>query len=107
MCIRDRCSEEADDSHRFADVVDEAVRDGRAESYAVYEAWAREVRKRKAPKDPLGARKVKKGTKKGGGDDADLFALIQRKNAMRADQADDMFAALEAKYAPKKRTKKN
>jgi DnaJ family protein C protein 9 len=50
---------------------------------------------------------VKKGTKKGGGDDADLFALIQRKNAMRADQADDMFAALEAKYAPKKRTKKN
>jgi DnaJ family protein C protein 9 len=101
------CSEEADDSHRFADVVDEAVRDGRAESYAVYEAWAREVRKRKAPKDPLGARKVKKGTKKGGGDDADLFALIQRKNAMRADQADDMFAALEAKYAPKKRTKKN
>ena len=101
------CSEEADDSHRFADVVDEAVRDGRAESYAVYQAWAREVRKRKAPKDPLGARKVKKGSKKGGGDDADLFALIQRKNALRADQADDMFAALEAKYAPKKRTKKN
>jgi len=99
------CSEEAEDSHRFADAVDEAVKDGRVESYAVYEAWAREVRKRKAPKDPLGGRKVKKGTKKSGGDDSDLFALIQRKNAARADQADDMFAALEAKYAPKKRTK--
>ena len=39
--------------------------------------------------------------------DADLFALIRKKNSMRAEQAEGMFAALEAKYAnPKKKTKK-
>jgi DnaJ family protein C protein 9 len=102
------CSEEAEDGHRFADVVDAAVKEGAAASYETYEAWRAEVRKRKAPKDPLGARKTKKASKsKKGGDDADLFALIRGKQAMRADQADNMFAALEAKYAnPKKKTKK-
>ena len=102
------CSEEAEDGHRFAEVVDAAVKEGAVASYETYEAWRAEVRKRRAPKDPLGARKTKKASNsKKGGDDADLFALIRGKQAMRADQADDMFAALEAKYAnPKKKTKK-
>lgn len=99
------CSEEADDSHRFADVVDAAIRAKDVPEYDVYTRWAKEVRKKKAPKDPLGARKVKrvKAAKDG---ENDLMALIQRNQAMRGDQAENMFAALEAKYAPKKKAKK-
>jgi len=99
------CSEEADDSHRFADIADAAIEAGEATEYEVYARWAKEVRKKKAPKDPLGARKVKTLKSSKGGDGA-LMALIQRNQVMRGDQADDMFAALEAKYAPKKKTKK-
>ena len=99
------CSEEADDSHRFADVVDAAIRAKDVREYDVYTKWAKEIRKKKAPKDPLGARKVKrvKAAKDG---ENDLMALIQRNQAMRGDQAENMFAALEAKYAPKKKAKK-
>jgi DnaJ family protein C protein 9 len=100
------CSEEADDSHRFADMIDAAIAKKEVKSYGMFVDWATEVRKKPAPKDPLGSRKMKKSIKGGGGADADLFALIQKKNAMRAGQAEDMFAALEAKYAPKKKSKK-
>jgi DnaJ family protein C protein 9 len=101
------CSEEADDSHRFADALDAAIEAKDVESYDVYVEWAKEIRKRPAPKDPLGSRKTKKAGKaiKGNDADADLFALIRKKNSMRAEQAEGMFAALEAKYAPKKKTK--
>jgi DnaJ homolog subfamily C member 9 len=101
------CSEESEDSHRFADLVDAAIETEEVKSTAVYQKWAKDIRKRKAPKDPLGARREKKGGKsKKGEDAADLVALIQRKNAMRADQADAMFADLEAKYAKPKKAKK-
>lgn len=101
------CSEEAEDSHRFADLVDAAIKAKEVKSHEAYQTWAKEIRKRKAPKDPLGARREKKGGKsKSGQDDGDLFALIQRRKDMRAEQADAMFADLEARYAPKKKTKK-
>ena len=101
------CSEESEDSHRFAYLVDAAIETEEVKSTAVYQKWAKDIRKRKAPKDPLGARREKKGGKSKKGDDAaDLVALIQRKNAMRADQADAMFADLEAKYAKPKKAKK-
>jgi len=101
------CSEESEDSHRFADLVDAAIAAKEVKSHATYQAWAKEIRKRKAPKDPLGSRREKKsGKSKSGQDDGDLFALIQRRKDMRAEQADAMFADLEARYAPKKKTKK-
>ncbi len=95
------CSDEAKDAHRFADAVDAAVADGSAPLYKTFEDWARRVRAKPAPKDPLDTKNTKKKDK----DDASgLAALIL---ARRETRADDLFASLEAKYggAEKKKPK--
>ena len=47
------CSEEAVDAHRFKDIIDSAVADGKARASKPYQAWAARVAKRAPPKDPL------------------------------------------------------
>ena len=108
------CSEEARDAHRFADMVDDAVAAGSAKPHETFKAWARRVRAKPAPKDPLGdpasepAGKSAKGKGKGkgkdGGDTNDLAALILARQSSR--RADDLFASLEAKYGGVKKKAK-
>ena len=95
------CSDEAKDAHRFADAVDAAVADGSAPLYKTFEDWARRVRAKPAPKDPLAEPKTKK-TKKDKDDASGLAALIL---ARRETRADDLFASLEAKYGGAKKKK--
>ena len=97
------CSDEAKDAHRFADAVDAAVADGSAPLYKTFEDWARRVRAKPAPKDPLAEPRKPANTKKKGKDDASgLAALIL---ARRETRADDLFASLEAKYGGAKKKK--
>ena len=105
------CSEEAVDSHRFADVVDAAVDAGESKRYPAFTSWAAKIRKKPAPKDPLKPRpkKKKKAASAGGGGEGDLMAIIQARQNARAAAADDLFARLEEKYgggkSPKKKAK--
>ena len=95
------CSDEAKDAHRFADAVDAAVADGSAPLYKTFEDWARRVRAKPSPKDPLAEpRKTANTKKKGKADDSGLAALIL---ARRETRADDLFASLEAKYGGAKK----
>ena len=97
------CSEEARDAHRFADMVDDAVAAGSAKPHETFKAWARRVRAKPAPKDPLAEPRKPANTKKKGKDDASgLAALIL---ARRETRADDLFASLEAKYGGAKKKK--
>jgi DnaJ family protein C protein 9 len=93
------CSEEAKDAHRFADMVTDAIADGSATSFEAFTEWARRVRLKPAPKDPLGIEQKKKPTKTKD-DTNDLAALIL---ARRETRADDLFASLEAKYGGAKK----
>lgn len=94
------CSEEAKDAHRFADMVTDAIADGSATSFEAFTEWARRVRLKPAPKDPLKAEQKKKPTKTKPDDTNDLAALIL---ARRETRADDLFASLEAKYGGAKK----
>lgn len=58
------CSDEAKDAHRFADAVDAAVADGSAPLYKTFQDWARRVRAKPAPKDPLAEPRKTANTKK-------------------------------------------
>jgi DnaJ family protein C protein 9 len=93
------CSEEAKDAHRFADMVTDAIADGSATSFEAFTEWARRVRLKPAPKDPLSVEQKKKQTKTKD-DTNDLAALIL---ARRETRADDLFASLEAKYGGAKK----
>ena len=93
------CSEEAKDAHRFADMVTDAIADGSATSFEAFTEWARRVRLKPAPKDPLKLEQRKKPTKTKD-DTNDLAALIL---ARRETRADDLFASLEAKYGGAKK----
>ena len=93
------CSEEAKDAHRFADMVTDAIADGSATSFEAFTEWARRVRLKPAPKDPLKLEQKKKPTKTKD-DTNDLAALIL---ARRETRADDLFASLEAKYGGAKK----
>lgn len=107
------CSDEAADSHRFADAVDAAVAAGRARRYPAFDAWAKRARAKPAPSDPLerrpagvdgkgggGARKKRGGKAAAGSEEAsgDLAALIVARGNARRAAAEDLFASLEAKY---------
>ncbi|KAJ4381695.1 hypothetical protein N0V86_003059 [Didymella sp. IMI 355093] len=105
------------DDDRFREILDDAISKGEIESYPTYTKETDESRlkakkaakksrddfdKRQAAEEAK-AKKVGKSngkakSKKGGGDMADLAALIQQRQASRAG---GFFDHLEAKYAPK------
>lgn len=72
------CSDPARDSHRFADLILAELRSKGALPTKKFTTWERDVRKRKAPKNPLAPRKKgKKGKENRGDDSAALVALIR------------------------------
>jgi len=99
------CSDEAKDAHRFADAVDAAVADGSAPLYKTFEDWARRVRAKPAPKDPLAEPRKPANTKKKNPDKDDASGLAALILARRETRADDLFASLEAKYGGAKKKK--
>jgi len=87
------CSEEKLDSHRFKDVIDEAIAEGELKTTKAYQKWAKKVSETKAPTDPL----VKRGKKKKQ-PGTDIVALITQRRDQRKDQFDSMFSTILSKH---------
>ena len=68
------CSDAKRDSHRFMDLVQEAISKGEAKRFKAFSAWAKEVSKKPVPKDPLGPKPKKHKAK---ADEQSLVAAIR------------------------------
>lgn len=87
------CSDPKLDSHRFKDILDEAIASGELKEFKSYKKWAKEVSEMKPPTSPLKRRK--KSEKKS---DSDLYAIISKRRTERKDQFDSMFNSLVERY---------
>ncbi|KAG2683405.1 hypothetical protein I3760_10G029900 [Carya illinoinensis] len=86
------CSDPKLDSHRYKDILDEAIAAGELKATKAYQKWGKQVSKMKPPTSPL---RREKSNKESG---ADLYALISRRGSERKDRFDSMFSSLVSKY---------
>ncbi|KAF2307838.1 hypothetical protein GH714_032451 [Hevea brasiliensis] len=86
------CSDPKLDSHRFKDILDEAISAGEVKASKAYQKWAKHVSEAKPPTSPL---KRKKSNKQS---EVDLLAIISQRRSERKDQFDSMFSSLVSKY---------
>ncbi|XP_021724075.1 chaperone protein dnaJ 6-like [Chenopodium quinoa] len=87
------CSDAKLDSHRFKDILDEAIASGDLKEFKSYKKWAKEVSEMKPPTSPL--KRKKKSEKKS---DSDLFAIISQRRTERKDRFDSMFSSMVERY---------
>lgn len=86
------CSDPMLDSHRFKDIIDEAITAGDLKATKAYDKWSKKVSKTKPPTSPLRQRKKsKKGSE-------DLYAIIAQRQNERKGKVDSMFSSLVEKY---------
>ncbi|KAM1079460.1 hypothetical protein ACFX2B_014016 [Malus domestica] len=86
------CSDPKLDSHRFKDILDEAIAAGELKSTKAYMKWAKKVSETKPPTSPLRRKtKAKKQTE-------DLYAIISQRRSERKNQFDSMFSSLVSRY---------
>ncbi|KAL3755353.1 hypothetical protein ACJRO7_002408 [Eucalyptus globulus] len=86
------CSDPKLDSHRFKDIIDDAIAAGTLKTTKAYEKWAKQISKTEPPTDPL--RKRGKAKKKSD----DLLATISQRRSERKEHFDSMFSSLVNKY---------
>ncbi|PWA76110.1 chaperone protein dnaJ 6 [Artemisia annua] len=86
------CSDEKLDSHRFKDILDEAISAGELKSTKAYQKWAKKVSEIKPPTNPL--RRREKSRK----ESDDLYAIISQRQSERKGRVDAMFSNLVSKY---------
>lgn len=87
------CSDPLLDSHRFKDMIDEAIASGELKETKAYKKWAKKVAETKPPTSPLRCREKK--SKK---PDTDLYAIISQRRSDRKNQFDSMFSSMISKY---------
>ncbi|WCJ33943.1 Chaperone protein dnaJ 6 [Euphorbia peplus] len=87
------CSDAKLDSHRFKDVLDEAISAGELKETKVYQKWAKQVSKKRPPTSPL-KRKAKSNKQSEG----DLLAIISQRRSERKNQFESMFSSMVSKY---------
>ncbi|GAB4851579.1 Chaperone protein dnaJ 6 [Ancistrocladus abbreviatus] len=87
------CSDPKLDSHRFKDMIDEAIATGELKETKAYKKWAKQVSETKTPTSPLRRREKSKKQQ-----DSDLYAIISKRRNDRKDQFDSMFSSLISKY---------
>ncbi|EOY09387.1 Chaperone DnaJ-domain superfamily protein isoform 2 [Theobroma cacao] len=87
------CSDPKLDSHRFKDMLDEAIAAGEFKETKAYQKWAKKISQIKPPTSPL--RRKRKSNKQ---PEADLFAIISERRSERKDRFDSMFSSLISKY---------
>ncbi|KAK7336594.1 hypothetical protein VNO77_17140 [Canavalia gladiata] len=87
------CSDSKLDSHRFKDILDEAIASGELKETKAYQKWAKEVSETKPPTSPL--RRRAKSNKQS---ETDLHAIIAQRRNERKGQFDSMFSSLISKY---------
>nr|CAB3449215.1 unnamed protein product [Digitaria exilis] len=91
------CSEPKLDSHRFKDIIDEAIAEGELESTKAYEKWAKKISKMEPPTNPL-ERRVKKKRKS---EENDLILAISQRRAERKNQFNSILSSIMSKCDPK------
>ncbi|XP_010530863.1 PREDICTED: chaperone protein dnaJ 6-like [Tarenaya hassleriana] len=89
------CSDPKLDSHRFKDILDEAIAAGEIKSTKAYEKWTKQISKMKPPTSPLRRRQPQKSSK---GSERDLYALMSERRDKRKDRFDSMFSSLVSRY---------
>ncbi|XP_010257272.1 PREDICTED: chaperone protein dnaJ 6 [Nelumbo nucifera] len=87
------CSDPKLDSHRFKDILDEAMAAGELKATKAYQKWSKQVSETEPPSDPLKRRK-----KPNEQPESSLLAVISQRRSQRKEQFDSMFSSLLAKY---------
>ncbi|KAI4348729.1 hypothetical protein L6164_009416 [Bauhinia variegata] len=87
------CSDPKLDSHRFKDMIDEAIAAGELKAAKAYQKWAKQVSETKPPTSPL--RRRAKSHKES---ETDLYAIISQRQKDRKGRIDSMFSSLISKY---------
>ncbi|PPS10719.1 hypothetical protein GOBAR_AA09927 [Gossypium barbadense] len=88
------CSDPKLDSHRFKDLLDEAIAAGELKETKAYRKWANKVSEMKPPTSPL--RRKEKSVKQS---ESDLLAIISQLRNERKDRFDSMFSTLVSNYS--------
>ncbi|CAO2037537.1 unnamed protein product, partial [Urochloa humidicola] len=91
------CSEPKLDSHRFKDIIDEAIAEGELKSTKGYEKWAKKISEMEPPTNPL-ERRVKKKRKS---EENDLILAISQRKAERKDKFNSFLSSIMSKCDPK------
>lgn len=89
------CSYPELDSHRFKEIIDEAIHEGELKPTKAYQKWAEKISSIKPPKDPL-ARKTKSKMQA----ETDLVALISQRQSGRKEQFNSVLSSIMAKHDP-------
>ncbi|XP_022766736.1 chaperone protein dnaJ 6 [Durio zibethinus] len=87
------CSDPQLDSHRFKDMLDEAIATGELKETKAYQKWAMKISQMKPPTSP--SRRKGKSTKQS---ESDLLAIISHRQSERKGRFDSMFSSLVSKY---------
>ncbi|KAI5671443.1 hypothetical protein M9H77_11807 [Catharanthus roseus] len=85
------CSDPKLDSHRFKDILDEAITGGEVKSAKAYAKWAKQVSETKPPTSPLKRRHKSKNSE-------DLYAIISQRQNERKGKINSMLSSLMSKY---------
>lgn len=83
------CSEPKLDSHRFKDIIDEAIAGGELKETKAYKKWAKKIEAIEPPTNPT---KRRANPKKQA--DSDLYAIITQRRDQRKEQFDSMFTSI-------------
>lgn len=87
------CSDTKLDSHRFKDILDEAIAEGVLKSTKAYQKWAKQIAETKPPTSPMKPKK-KRSTDKSD----DLYAIISQRQTERKGKINSLLSSLENKY---------
>lgn len=87
------CSDPKLDSHRFKDILDEAIASGDLKSTKAYQKWVKQVAKTKPPTSPLRHREKSKNK-----ESEDLYAIISQRRNERKQQFDSFFSSMVKKH---------
>uniref|UniRef100_A0A804JSV3 J domain-containing protein n=1 Tax=Musa acuminata subsp. malaccensis TaxID=214687 RepID=A0A804JSV3_MUSAM len=86
------CSDPKLDSHRYKDIIDEAIAEGELKTSRTYQKWAKKVSESEPPTNPVVRRQK---TKKQEG--ADIVAIISQRRSQRKQQFDSILSSIVAK----------
>ncbi|XP_062218475.1 chaperone protein dnaJ 6 [Phragmites australis] len=90
------CSDPKLDSHRFKDIIDDAIAEGDLKSTKAYEKWAKKISEMEPPTNPLERRVKKKKS-----EESDLILAISQRRAERKDQFSSILSSIMSKCDPK------
>lgn len=90
------CSDAKLDSHRFKDIIDQAIAEGELKSTKAYEKWAKKISEIEPPTNPLERRVKKKKSQ-----ESDLILAISQRREQRKERFDSVLSSIMSKCESK------